>query len=329
MRAWVIQQKTGIKDLQRIEVPDPVPGPTELLISVELAGLNPADRYLAEDLYPANPPMPHVLGREGVGHILSVGREVTRFRVGQQVLILRGESGVTRWGTFAEQVTVDQRRLTTLPQRWTAEQSAGAPLVYLTAYQALTQWGELPPSVVLVSGASGGVGVATIQLGRALGHRVIGLSRSDDKARVLRKLGAAEVFDPNDPTWRKRVKAFLGEQRVDLAVDNIGGEVLPGMIDTLGMNGKISVVGQLAGPVPKFTPASLFFRRLRIGGVAVGTYSDEQAHAAWEMIVRLLDASNQRPVVDSVWPFEALPQAFERLSAGPMGKVLMAVGGGR
>src|SRR5271169_3896139 len=103
--------------------------------------------------------------------------------------------------------------------------------------------GPLPPSVVLVSGASGGVGVATVQLAAAFGHTVIALSRSASKREKLKGIGAAIVLDPGDAKWRKE----LGDRKVDLAVDNIGGPLFSELIGTLGMNGKVSAVGRLAG----------------------------------------------------------------------------------
>ncbi len=118
---------------------------------------------------------------------------------------------------------------------------------------------------------------------------------------------------------------MLARKRVDLAIDNIGGKLLPEVIDTLGELGKVSLVGRLAGPVPDFNTATLFFRRLRLGGVAVGAYTPAESQAAWQQVLRLLSQSGARPLVDSVFPFEQLPQAFARLAEGPMGKVLLKV----
>src|SRR6185295_13509824 len=125
--------------------------------------------------------------------------------------------------------------------------------------------------------------------------------------------------------WRQAVKTSLVSRRVDLAIDNIGGSLLPQVIETLGDFGKVSLVGRLAGPVPNFNTASLFFRRIRLGGVAVGAYTNEESRAAWQEVLRLLSRTGARPLVDQIFPFDQLPQAFERLAQGPMGKVLMAV----
>jgi NADPH2:quinone reductase len=326
MRAWLLDELNGIDHLRLAEVDEPLLRPGEAIVEVQYAALNPADRYLAERQYPAKPPLPHILGRDGVGRVIEVGSKANDIRVGDKRAILRGDVGVNRWGTFAQRVVVPLDNLVETPSTWTDEQSAGATLVYLTAYQALTMWGPLPEStVVLVTGASGGVGVASIQLASAMGYTVISLSRSAEKSRQLEQLGAAATFNPEDEKWRQALKAKLAARRVDLAIDNIGGKLLPEVIETLGEGGRVSLVGRLAGPVPNFNTASLFFRRLRMGGVAVGSYTNTESRAAWQEVVRLLSRTGARPLVDAVLPFDELPKAFDRLAKGPMGKVLLKV----
>ena len=321
-------EKLGtLANLRLADTAEPVCGPDDVLMEMIYSALNPADRYLAEGQYPARPPMPHVLGRDGVGKIVAIGKNVTSWKVGDKALIIRGPVGVDQPGTFAQKALVPTECLAPLPNGWTLEQCGGASLVYLTAGQALTQWGPLPPSVVLVTGASGGVGVATVQLARAMGHTVIAFSRSAQKRTRLTELGAKIVVDPADTQWRKDVLKLLTGKRVDLVVDNIGGSQFSELLDVMALWGKISVVGRLAGPVPQFNTASLFFRRLRIGGVAVGTYNAAEARSAWESVLKVLAANDDRPLIDSVFDFAQLPEAFERLARGPMGKVLLKVAG--
>jgi NADPH2:quinone reductase len=239
---------------------------------------------------------------------------------------LRGEVGINLPGTFAQRVAVTADNLIETPAEWTEEEAAGAALVYLTAYQALTMWGPLAPtSVVLVTGASGGVGVAAVQLAVAMGHTVVALSRNSEKSRRLQQLGAAFTYSPEDPQWRQTAKAGLGKRRVDLAIDNVGGKLLPEVIELLGESGKVSVVGRLAGPIPNFNTAALLFRRLRIGGVAVASFGTTDGRAAWQQILTLLAHTGARPLVDSIFPLDQLPKAFARLAEGPMGKVLLKV----
>jgi NADPH:quinone reductase len=326
MKAWLLDSiGGGIDQLHLAEVPDPKPQAGEVLLDVLYAALNPADRYLAEGQYPARPSLPHILGRDGVGTVRALGPGVSSVKIGDTLTILRGETGVSKPGTFAERACVAADYLVPTPAGWTLEQAACAGLVYITAYQALTQWGDLPPSIVLITGASGGVGVASTQLARALGHTVIALSRSEEKQAKLRELGADLCLDPHDSQWRQRVKEFLAGKRVDLAIDNIGGALFNDVLDTLGLWGKVSVVGRLAGPVPNFNTAALFFRRISIGGVAVGSYSNAESRAAWEQVLKLLGKTGATPLIDAVLPFEQLPMAFAKLAGGPMGKVLLAV----
>lgn len=325
MKAWLLDGLNGIASMRMAEAPDPKLGRGEALLEVRYAALNPADRYLAQGEYPAHPPMPHVLGRDGVGTVLALGPGASGVRVGDRRTVLRGEVGVSRWGTFAQKVAVPIESLVEAPADWDEPQAASAALVYLTAYQALTQWGELPPSAVLVTGASGGVGVASLQLGRAMGHTMIALSRGESKRSALMAQGAAAVFDPNHSDWPRQLKSFLGGKRVGLAIDNIGGELFARVIDVLDEWGKVSVVGRLAGPVPSFNTSSLLFRRLRIGGVAVGSYTNAESRAAWSASIELLRRTGAKPVVDQVFAFDQLPAAFARLGEGPMGKVLINV----
>ena len=188
MKAWLWDGLAGMDHLLLDEVLDPVPKEGEVVMEMHYAALNPADRMLAERRYPypVNPPLPHVLGRDGVGTIIEVGDGVQDLHIGDQRVILRGDVGVYRWGTFAERVSMSASTLVKIPAGWTEEESSGATLVYLSAYHALTMWEPLKPnSVVLVTGASGGVGLAAVQLASAMGHTVVALLRSDEKQRRL------------------------------------------------------------------------------------------------------------------------------------------------
>ena len=326
MKAWLLDSLTGLTRLRLGDAPEPTPQPGEAILQLHYAALNPADRYLAEGQYPAKPSLPHILGRDGMGTIANINGDSSGLRVGQPMAILRGAVGVERAGTFAQKVAVPIENLVEIPSGWSQEEGAGATLVYLTAYQALTTWGALPaPSVVLITGATGGVGIASLQLAVSMGHTVIALSRSAEKSRRLEQLGAKAAFHPEDPHWRQVLKASLAPRRVDLAIDNIGGKLLSEVIDTLGDLGKVSLVGRLAGPVPNFNTAALFFRRLKLGGVAVGAYTNAESQAAWQQILHLLSRTGARPLVDSVFPFDQLPQAFEHLARGPMGKILLRI----
>jgi NADPH2:quinone reductase len=209
------------------------------------------------------------------------------------------------------------------PIGWSDEEAAAGPLVYLTAYQALQQWGPLEKSTVLITGISGGVGLASLHLAKTFGHKVIGTTRGTGKAARLRELGVDLLIDPNDPELRNQVKEFTAKKGVDLIIDNIAGDLFNVLMDTLAYGGRVSVVGMLGGLVPNFNTAKLLFKRARIGGVLVNDYQGEQAQEVWAEIVARLDAADLRPVVDSVHPFDELHSAFKKLEGGPFGKVLI------
>jgi NADPH2:quinone reductase len=330
MRAWLLDSLSGVENLRLAEVADPRPGPGDVLLRMRYAALNPADAFLAQAQYPAKPPMPHILGRDGVGDVVAVGTGVESVRPGDTVGILRCHAGVETWGTLAELTVVGAASVAPVPRGWSIEEMAGAPLVFLTAFQALTQWSDPPApprtgSVLLVTGASGGVGVASVLLGKSMGLTVVALSRSAEKRAKLKELGADFVFDPADANLRKSAAAAIAPKKVDLVVDNVGGALFNQAIALLGYGGKISVVGRSGGAVPEFNTATLFFRRNRIGGVAVGDYTPETAQLAWKEIIARLERTGRRPVVDSVLPFEEVKAAFARLDQGPMGKVLVKV----
>src|SRR6185369_1894175 len=129
MKAWLLDQPGGVDGLRLAEVPDPAPGAGEVLLGVHYAALNPADRYLSEGQYPARPPMPHILGRDGMGEVIALGKDVSGWNVGDTALVLRsGEIGVSRHGTLAEKVAVPAVSIAKIPRGWTDPQAAAGPL---------------------------------------------------------------------------------------------------------------------------------------------------------------------------------------------------------
>ena len=331
MRAWLLPALTGIQSMTLSETPDPIPADDDLLLQTHFAALNPADNYLALNQYPGKPAFPHILGRDGIGTVLATGKNVTGIKPGDTRLILRSEVGVSRPGTLAEKVAVEARYTVPLPDGWSEEQAAAAPLVYITAWQALTQFNNNQPlspgTTVLITGATGGVGVAATQLAHAMGATVVGLSRSKEKSATLRTLGADLTLNPEEKSWRKQLAAELGGngKPIHLAIDNIGGPLFPEILETLAMWGKCSVVGRLAGPVPNFNTASLFFRRLQIGGIAIASYTHEETIQTWKNVLTTLNKTNAHPTIDHIYPMEEVPAAFARLHEGPMGKVLIRI----
>ena len=330
MRAWLMDSYKGVDGLRLAEVPDPRPDADDVVVKVRFAALNPADAFLASGMYPARPRLPHVLGRDGAGEVDVVGADVHEVRPGAAVGILRCDVGVHVWGTLAEKVIVPAQSVTAVPHGWSYAEMAAAPLVFLTAWQALTQWTDPPSppraeSIVLVTGASGGVGVASLLLAKSMNLIVVALSRSAEKRIRLKELGADFVFDPDEPQLGTMIGDALGGKKLNLVIDSVGGRLLPRLLSLLDYGGRISIVGRSGGLVPEFNTATLLFRRIRMAGVSVGDYDAGEAQGIWKEIVGRLEHSGGRPQIDATLPFEQVKEGFKRLAQGPMGKVLIRV----
>lgn len=325
MRAWQLHDFGSLDHLTLDEVPLPTPAVGEVLLKVAYAALNPADHYMALGQYPRPCATPFALGRDASATVVTAAPG-GRFTAGDRVVLLASELGVGRPGTFAEFVCAPESQLAPLPEGWTLQEGAAAPLVFLTAWKALVEQGELTARhTVLINGASGGVGSAAVQLASAIGARVVTLSRGSAKQAALKSLGADLVIDAARDDWETAVKAALGRGRVDLVLDNLGGEYLEKSLPLLNYKGRIIVIGLLAGLKASIHLGLLIHKCVRIQGASVSAYVDGGAQEAWTQILTGLATANRRPLVDSEFPIDALKAGFERLSEGPLGKVVIRI----
>ena len=324
MRAWRFSEFGDIKNFQLGEHPGPDLENGDLLVKLNFAALNPADRLLVEGRYPGAGKLPLTVGRDGSGTIEDANGS-DRFAKGDSVIMLRSEVGITRQGTLAEYVAVPERYLAPLPEGWTMEEGAAGPLVYLTAWKALMiQGGVQAGEDVLVTGASGGVGVAAIQLAKALGARVVALSRDAEKRQKLLALGADVVLDSSASDLEDRIRDAC-DGGVDLIVENLSGPFIQTGINVANLNARIMVIGLLAGPVAEIQLGLVLFKQVRIEGVHVGKFLPAEATAAWHDIVQTLEGANAKPLIDRVFPMEEVQEAFAHLAGGHLGKVLVNV----
>ncbi len=325
MRAWRFHEFGDIANYTLEEVPDATPGDGEALIKIRYASLNPADRLLIEGNYPGAGDLPLTVGRDGSGTVEKAA-EGSRFKVGDEVIVLRSEIGITRQGTLAEFVAAPESVVAHLPKGWSLQEGAAAPLVYLTAWKALViQGGLRKGQSVLVTGASGGVGIASIQLAKALGAKVVALSRSEAKRSRLMELGADAVLDDGAPDLPDKVRAALDGKGPDLIIENLGGARLDQHIGLANLNAHIMVIGLLAGRMSEINMGQVLFKQVRIEGVHVGKLVPTQAQDGWRRIVETLGTTGARPVIDTVFPMEQVQEAFAHLAGGHLGKVLVEV----
>ncbi len=325
MQAWRFHEFGDLANYRLEEAPTPVPAAGEVLVRLQFASLNPADRLLIEGRYPGAGKLPLTVGRDGSGTVEDPGTSA-RFKRGDAVLVLRSEIGITRQGTLAQFVVAPEDVLAPVPAGWSMQEAAAAPLVYLTAWKALiTQGGLKPGETVLVTGASGGVGIASIQLGKALGARVVALSRDAAKHERLQALGAGAVLDDGAGDLANRVAQAIGGGP-DLVIEHLGGSRLAEHVAMLNMNGRVMVIGLLAGRKSELDMGMVLFKQVRIEGVHVGRLTPAEAQAAWTQIVATMNRAGVRPVVDKTFSMKAVHDAFARLAGGHLGKVLVEVG---
>ena len=264
MRAVVLEAKGGPEVLQVMEVPDPVPGPEEVLVEVVTTALNRADLLQRMGLYPG-PPMAHEIpGLEFAGRVVAVGERVTEHAVGDAVM------GISNGGCYAERLTVHERLAMKVPDALPLSDAGAFPEVFITAWDALVrQSGLTSGRWALVHAGASGVGTASIQIAKTLGAR-IAVTASAGKHEVCHALGADVVIDYHTEDFVDVVRAATEGAGVDVVLDVIGGEYLPRNVAAVAMGGRIIQVGVMAGkPVP-FDVGSLLMKRVGHGHHVAG-----------------------------------------------------------
>ena len=247
MKAIVCQDFGPVENLRYRDVPDPRVKPGEVLIDVEAAGVNFPDSLLVEGRYQIKPPTPFIPGSEVAGRISEVGAEVTGLKPGQRVVT------VCTLGGFAEKVAVDARRVLPIGEQVPAESAAGLLVAHATAHHALKQRGQLQADeTLLVTGAAGGTGLAAVQIGKAMGARVIAVCSSAEKLAIAAENGADVLINSSDGDLVAQLKAAGGERGVDVAYEVVGGSTFDACVRAMGWNGRLLVIGFAGGSIPQF-----------------------------------------------------------------------------
>lgn len=321
MKSWRFHKFGAFDSLRIDEVPIPEPDHRNCILKVDYAALNPADRLLIMGWYPTSASAPFSVGRDGSGVVVANARG-SRFRKGDRVVCLRSVIGIERDGTLADYVRAPEAHLALLPDWWDARDGAAGPHALLTSWQALSEVASLQQGErVVITGASGGIGTASIILAKAMGAEVIALSRSADKRTKLLELGADIALDPRDRELIRKIKARRGG--CDVVIENVCGKLLNALLEACNPYGRVCIIGALGGTAATIEPTRLIFKRLQIQGIQVAMFSDSGVQKAWSDIVHILEPIQGKIPIDSIFPFEQVPQAFDRLRRGPFGKVLI------
>jgi NADPH:quinone reductase len=325
MHALVTSPPGGWPNTQLTKIELRESRPVDALIRIHAVGLNPADNFQIEGRYPGGPRPPFIPGRDACGVVVQGDRR-GKWQPGEAVVVLQSSTTDLTNGTLCEEQWIAAENLAQKPEAWTDAEAAAAPLVYHTAWKALFDTGGLlPGQPVVITGASGGVGLAAVQLANSMGATVVALSRSDTKRSRLLEIGAHHVFAPDDPHLKEKICDAIKAKGVSLVVENVGGPSLATSVHLLGLHGRVSVVGVLGGVEGTIPIPALMFKRASIHGVLVTDDTPQQAQSAWKQIVTSLNRTQSRPIIDQRFPLKEVAAAFEKLSGDVFGKVIVEI----
>ena len=312
MKAVICKAYGDYHDLVLEDVPEPVPGPDQVVIDVKAAALNFPDVLLVQGLYQMKPPVPFTPGAECAGIISAVGDKVQNFKTGDAVI------AYTRYGAFAQKVLAQEGALALLPEAMPFEAGAGITTTYATSYYALKQRAALQPGESLVVlGAAGGVGLAAVELGRAMGARVIAAASTDEKLALAAEHGADQGINYEREDLKAAIKDATGGKGADVIYDPVGGKYAEPAFRAIGWNGRYLVIGFAAGEIPKIPLNLPLLKTASIVGVFWGAWAmrDPKAYAQnMSEIFDLYKAGKIKVAVTGRYDLEDFLQGFEALA---------------
>lgn len=323
MRAQVVHEFGGIEGLRYDEVDAPVPGTGEVLVGVEAVGLNFPDILMIGGLYQHRPTLPFIPGAEAAGRVLAVGAGVAHVAEGDRVIGFNLLSGA-----MAEQFVVSAGKVFALPDAVTMEQGACISLTYGTGYHALVDRAGLAPGEnLLITGASGGVGSAGIQIGKALGARVIAAVGSEAKAEAARELGADETINYRVESLKDLTKEFTDGVGADVIYDPVGGDTFLECLRCINWEGRVLVVGFTSGRIPKAPMNLPLLKGCSIVGVFWGSFADREPDRNRANFTRLLEWAADGtigPLISARFPLASAVEALSNIAARrATGKVVL------
>jgi len=268
MRAMLCRELGDVSKLAMGELPDPQPGPGEACIAVRAAGVNFPDILMVEGKYQVKPALPFVPGLEVAGEVAACGEGVTHVAPGDRVMAFARTGG-----GYAERIVLPGAIVTPIPDAMDFVTAAAFPVVYGTAHFALTHRGRLGEGeTLLVLGAGGGVGLAAVEVGKALGARVIAAARGADKLAAAREQGAEEVVDYAAQDLRDTVLGLTGGRGVDVVFDPVGGDAFRQAVRCVGWEGRVLVIGFASGDIPQVAANYVLVKNLSVIGVVFGEH---------------------------------------------------------
>jgi NADPH2:quinone reductase len=320
MKAILCHQFAPIDQLSYAEVDEPSAQDHEVVIDVAACGVNYPDGLLVQGLYQMKPVHPFSPGSEVTGTISQLGRKVKHLKVGQRVI------GLTMIGGYAQKVAINSRMVLPLPDFISFEQGAGLITAHATAHHALKQRARLQKGeTLLVTGASGGTGLAAVQIGKAMGAKVIALCASEEKLAAAKEQGADELILSTDPELKDKIKRLTKGKGVDVVYEVVGGDLFNTVSRCMAWNGRLLVVGFASGKIPEFSVNLALVKGFSVIGVFWGSFAQKEPANFMLNMQELLAWYQQglvKVVIDEVFPLSqaayALNKVFSRQSIGKL-----------
>ena len=324
MKAVLCKEYGPPESLVVENVPSPTPGPGDVIISAKAASVNFPDILIIQNKYQVKPPLPFSPGSEVAGVVKAIGDGVDTVKPGDKVM------AVTTYGAFAEEVKTPATRLVPIPEGMDYPTASAFLLTYGTSEHALRDRGQLKAGdTLLVLGAAGGVGIAAIEIGKALGARVIACASTEDKLAVCREHGADETINYAGEDLRERITDLTAGKGVDVVYDAVGGTYSEPALRSLAWRGRLLVVGFAAGEIPRIPLNLTLLKGCSIVGVFWGDFSRREPKLFAESVRRLGDWYREgklKPHISATFPLEQAAEALKLMAARKVkGKVVLTV----
>jgi|TARA_B100000315_G_scaffold210395_1_gene206613 NADPH2:quinone reductase len=325
MRVVLCTKFGGPELLQVGEIDPPALGAKDIRVAAVAAGVNFLDTAMISGAYPVQPPLPFVLGGEAAGEVIEVGGAVERFKTGDRVMTLSVP------GCFAEQVVVPETSAQPVPDGMDFESAAGFTIAYGTAYYALIKRSHLQADqVLLVLGATGGTGLAVVEVGRAAGADVIAVGSNDDKLQQAAKQGAAHLINYEREQIAESVMKITDGRGADVIFDGVGGEAFKQALGCIAGGGRLASVGGASGEILEISVLSLMAADCDLIGISCGAYAarDPGAFAEdFEQLASWYGEGKINPHISATFPLEQVAAALDMLIARKViGKVVLTMG---
>jgi NADPH:quinone reductase len=324
MKAVLAREFAPLEHLTLTEIPARHAGPGEVVIAVHACGVNFMDGLIVQGKYQVKPPLPFSPGAEVAGVVREVGSGVTGLEAGARVLAATGHGG------FAEEVVARASGVIRIPERMDFATAAAFPIAYGTSYHALKDRAHLKSGEsLLVLGAAGGVGLTAVEIGKAMGARVIACASSEEKLTLCREYGADELINYTGTDLRERVRELTAGKGVDVVYDPVGGAYADPALRSLAYLGRYLVIGFASGEIPKVALNLLLVKTLSLVGVFFGAFAQaapQRAAANFEELFGWYSAGRLRPHISATFPLERFGEALDEvMNRKAKGKVILTV----